>query len=264
MPIFKLGRKYASVLAAVALIGLLCTACGGTVSPEASFKPRFLPFEISIGASGHSSIEGSLSWTTEIGEFSIGAKYELPPKKSDSIFVILRNRHTGFDKVYEVRTDGDQFNAVVNGTTSITITNDQVLIDVTSGNIRSVAFKQVNNQISEASNASWMSRTGHAIAARWDAGWSQSWYKPYDLSKWAYSDSTINKWYGVGFVWFLLRLVLAIILALVDTVLTAGFLLGQLGFILFGPTGRDVIYGLMVLIAIVAAGSAARRLAPDP
>lgn len=113
-----------------------------------------------------------------------------------------------------MRTDGEQFNAIVNGTTSITVTNDQVLIDVTNGNIRSVTFKQVNNQIAEASSTSWWPKTRHAI-------------------------------------WFLIRLVFSIILALVDTVLTIGFLLGQLGFILFGPTGRDVIYGFLVLGAIV-------------
>jgi hypothetical protein len=249
-PALRLGRRSASTLAVFALLGLLCTACGGTISPKASFKPRFLPFEISIGASGNSTIEGSISWVTDIGEFSIGAQYELPSHNNNDIYVILRNRGTGFDKVYKVRTDGEQFNAIVNGTTSITVANDQVLIDVTNGSIRSVTFKQVDNQITEASATGWMPKTRHAIAARWDAGWSQSWYKPYSLSKWAYADSTIEKWYGVGFVWFLLRLVFSIILALVDTVLTAGFLLGQLGFILFGPTGRDVIYGLLVLIVI--------------
>jgi hypothetical protein len=247
----SLGRKSALTLVAFALLGLLCTACGGTISPQASFKSSVLPFEISIGASGNSTIEGNISWVTDIGQFSIGAQYELPPRNNSSIYVILRNHHTGYDKIYEVRTDGEQFNAIVNGTTSITVTNDQVLIDVTNGNIRSVTFKQVNNQIAEASATSWWPKTRHAIAARWDAGWSQSWYKPYGLSKWAYDDSTIDRWYGIGFVWFLIRLVFSIILALVDTALTIGFLLGQLGFILFGPTGRDVIYGFLVLGAIV-------------
>jgi hypothetical protein len=250
---FRLSRRSASTLAVFALLGLLCTACEGTVSPEASFKPSFLPFEISIGVSGDSTIEGNLSWATDIGEFSIGAKYELPPKRDNGIYVILRNRDTGYDKIYEVRTGEEQFNAIVNGTTSITVTNDQVLIDVTKGNIRSVTFKQVDNQIAEASDAGWAPRTGHAIAARWDTGWSQSWYKPYTLTKWAYGDSTIEKWYGVGFVWFLLRLLLAIILFFIDTVLTVGFLLGQLGFICFGPTGRDAIYGVLVLVVIVIA-----------
>ena len=96
------------------------------------------------------------------------------------------------------------------------------------------------------------------VAARWDAGWAQSWYKPYALAKWAYDDSTIEKWFGIGFIWFLLRLVLSIALALVDTVLTMGFFIGQFAFIIFGPTGRDVIYGFMILgvLILVIAGLA--------
>lgn len=249
--VLRLGQRGALALAVLGMISVLCTACGGTISPKAGFKPSILPFQISIGASGKSTIEGDVSWVTAIGEFSIGAQYQLPPRKPSSIYVILRNRHTGYDKIYEVRTNGGRFNAIVNGTTSITVTNDQVLIDVTNGKIRSVSFKQVSNQVAEASGAGWWPKTRHAVAARWDAGWSQSWYKPYGLAKWAYSDSTIEQWYGVGFVWFLLRLVFAIILALLDTLLTLGFLLGQLAFIAFGPTGRDVIYGLLVLGVMV-------------
>ncbi len=84
-----------------------------------------------------------------------------------------------------------------------------------------------------------------------DAGWAKSWYKPYGLARWAYSDSTIEKWYGAGFVWFLLRLLFSVFLGLIDTLLTLGFVLGQLAFIIFGPTGRDVTYGFLVLGFIV-------------
>jgi hypothetical protein len=48
----------------------------------------------------------------------------------------------------------------------------------------------------------------------------------------------------------LIRLIFAIVLALVDTLLSAAFLVGQLAFIVFGPTGRDVIYGLTVMIGV--------------
>lgn len=251
----RLGRGSALAVVFSLLLGLFLTGCGGTVTPTVSFKGSILPFDFSISTDGKSTIEGDISYAAPIGTFSIGAKYDLPQKDSKSIFVILRNRRTGFDKVYEVRTEGGQFNAVVNGTTSITVTRDQVLIDITSGTIRKITFKQVNNQLSEAPSAGWWPSTRHAIAARWDTGWGQSWYKPYNLARWAYSDSTIEKWYGAGFVWFLLRLILAIFLALIDTLLTVGFLLGQLAFIIFGPTGRDVTYGLLVLgfIALVIA-----------
>jgi hypothetical protein len=33
--------------------------------------------------------------------------------------------------------------------------------------------------------------------------------------------------------------------------LSLGFLLGQIGFLLFGPTGRNVIYGILVLIILI-------------
>jgi hypothetical protein len=234
------------------LLGLTLTGCGGTTTATASFKGSFLPVGISISTDGKSFVQGDISYATAIGTFSIGAKYDLPQQNSNSIYVILRNRHTGFDKVYEVRTDGAQFNAVVNGTTSITVTKDQVLIDITSGTIHKVTFKQVHSQLAEASSSGWWPTT----AARWDTGWVQSWYKPYGLARWAYSDTTIEKWYGAGFVWFLLRLIFAIVLALIDTLLTLGFLLGQAAFIIFGPTGRDVTYGFLVLATIVAVISA--------
>jgi hypothetical protein len=45
------------------------------------------------------------------------------------------------------------------------------------------------------------------------------------------------------------------VLALVDTVLTMGFFIGQFTGLIFGPTGlifgpagRDVVYGLMILL----------------
>jgi hypothetical protein len=60
----------------------------------------------------------------------------------------------------------------------------------------------------------------------------------------------MGRWYGIGFIWFLIRLILAIIFFIIDAVLSIGFLLGQIGFLFFGPTGRNVIYGILVLIPV--------------
>ena len=38
--------------------------------------------------------------------------------------------------------------------------------------------------------------------------------------------------------------------------LSIGFLLGQVTFMIFGPTGRDVVYGLMIIV-VVGGGIAA-------
>ena len=237
-------------LAFVFLLAMLCTSCGGNVQPNLTYQPEYLPVQLSLSPSGI-SIQGTTSLVTAIGVFSIGARYSLPLPNRDSIYVILRSRRAGYDHIFEVRTGADQFSAIVNGTTSISVSNDQVLIDVTAGSIKRITFKRVNVQIAERGNTSWPQREWHKAEVRWNEGWSQSWYKPFALTRWAYSDSTIARWYGIGFVWFLLRLVLAIVLFFIDTVLSFGFLLGQIGFVFFGPTGRDVIYGLLVLSVII-------------
>jgi hypothetical protein len=235
----RLARKSCIAVIAVPLLALLCSACGGSVSPTLSYKaPAFLPFSINIGKHDNNpTIEGNVSWITELGTFSIGAQFELPPPVNDTIRVILRNRDTGFDQIYQVRTGGDQFAAVVNGSTTISVSQDQVLIDITDGTIQSITFKQVNNQIAEAqSSGNGISRVVRTPMNRWDTGWNRSWYKPFMMSRWAYDDSTITKWYGIGFAWFILRLVLACFLGILDVLLTIFFFLGQLAVLCFGSS----------------------------
>jgi hypothetical protein len=251
------AKKSACTLAVILLLALL-TACGGA-NGHLSLQPFDLPFSIDYSPPNHWSIEGDKSFATPIGQFSIGAEYELPQNNSQSMYVILRNRRTGYDQIFDVKTGGEQFTAVVNGTTIVSVTNDQVLIDVTNGHIERITFKRANTAIAEVTSTNWFASTWHSAGAKWDEGWSQSWYKPFSLGKWAYDDSTIDKWYGAGFVLFLLRFVFAIALFIVDLILTFGFLFGQLGFMIFGPTGRDAIYGIEVLVVLfmVIAGIAA-------
>jgi len=235
----RLSRKSGTAIMVIPILALLCSACGGSVDPTLSYRaPAFLPFSITIGKhDGNPTIEGNLSWITELGTFSIGAQYELPPPVSGTIRVILRNRRAGFDEIYQVRTGGDQFAAVVNGTTTISVSQDQVLIDITDGTIQEITFKRVNSQIPEAQNGgNGISRVVQAPISRWDTGWNRSWYKPFMLSRWAYDDSTITKWYGLGFAWFFLRLILACFLGLLDAFLTIFFFIGQLAVLCFGPS----------------------------
>lgn len=222
-------------LALVLPLVMLCVACGGNVEPELNYKPPFLPVQLSIGKSGI-SVEGDSQLVTPIGSFSIGARYDLPSANSNSIYVILRNRRTGYDHIFEIRTGTEQFTAVVNGTTSISVSNSQVIIDVSDGKINKIEFRRVIDQLVDQGQGNWLQNKQHKEAVRWDAGWSKSWYKPFGLSSWAYDDSTITKWYGIGFIWFLLRLTLAVTLAVVDLILSLGFLIGQTTFMLFGPT----------------------------
>lgn len=148
--------------------------------------------------------------------------------------MVLRDRKSGYDKIFEVRTGSDQFTVVVNGTTSISVANGQVMIEITTGDIKTVAFKRSNGAVAEKASSGWLAVTGHKVATRWDEGWRDSWYKPFQL-----------------------RLILAIVLFVIDAVMTIGFIVGQGAFILFGPTGRDASYGLMILIVIIGGIKAA-------
>jgi hypothetical protein len=165
-PILRILQRRLWRLAAITLIGTVCAGCGNNVKPVATIRLNFLPVALSIGASGV-SIEGIKSLATPIGTFSIGALYELPPRNPGSTYVILRDRHTGFDKIYKVQTGADQFMAVVNGTTSISITNGQVLIDTTGGTIKRITFKRVSDPISQRGKANWLAEAWHIAAIRW-------------------------------------------------------------------------------------------------
>jgi hypothetical protein len=229
----RLVRKNGIFAILVILIALICSACRGSVSPDLSYKaPAFLPFHISIGKQGgNPTISGNVSWISELGTFSIGGQYELPPPEPGYIRVVIRDRQTGFDRVYQVRTNGDQFAAVVNGTTTISVSQDQVLIDVTKGNIQEIEFKRVSSQIGEGTpGIGWW----HTVTSRWDEGWTRSWYKPFMLSSWAYDDSTVTKWYGIGFIWFFLRFVFACVLGMLDLLFTILFFFGQVIVTIFG------------------------------
>lgn len=226
-------RRTATLIALATLLALICAACRGNVSPNLSYSaPAFLPFHISIGKrGGNPTISGNASWISELGVFSIGGQYELPPAAPGYIRVIIRDRRTGFDSVYQVRTNGDQFAAVVNGTTAINVSQNQVLIDVTNGKIQKITFKRMNIQVGEVkSGVGWW----HSVTSRWDEGWARSWYKPFMLSSWAYDDSTVTKYYGIGFLWFLVRLVFACILGFIDLIFTILFFFGQIVVTIFG------------------------------
>jgi len=263
--IYKVGsisilasKKLKKLLAAVVgvLLLVLCAACASGDGGSVSWSPDgLLPVKLTLGINGY-EISGSATLATDMGQFSLGAHYDLAPPTKSQIYVILEDRKTGFDHIFAVDTGGAEFTAVLNGTTVVTVTDDEVTIDVTSGTIKQISFKHVTDQVAVSAPQSFPGNVWHGVWSRWDKGWSESWYKPYSLTRWAYSDSTIEKWYGVGFVWFLLRLIFAMAMFLVDTVLSAGFVIGQVFFMFFGATGRDVTYGIMILFLLVAGGAA--------
>jgi hypothetical protein len=228
------------------LLGVITAACdtGSGTEVRGSYRPPVLPVKFVWSPSGV-SISGDNSIVTPIGIFSIGAQYSLP-REEDSIYVIMRDRDegvTGFDHTYKVESGSGEFIAVVDGRTTIQVANRRVLIDVTGGNVRTIEFKKAEPIVPQSTIG---------LVREWKEYSTSSFYAPFSLTKWAYDDSTISKWYGVGFVWFLLRLALAVFLLIfVDLPLTVVFVTAGTAYVLFGVTGRNVIYGLAALVLLL-------------
>ncbi|MFC5921915.1 hypothetical protein [Micromonospora vulcania] len=231
------------------LLVLALTGCDPETEGKVRYKPVLLPVSLTVGPDGV-AIEGETSFITPIGEFSIGAEYSLPPRDGSTIYVLLRDRKkgkTGFDQVFKVQTGRDQLTVVVNGTTTIQVKDGQVLIDVTGGAVKKVQFKRVDQAtVKEGGDSFWVK-----AGAKWSQGWESSFYKPFVLTRWAYDDSTIDKWCGLGFIWFLMRLALTLVLLLVDLVLSSIFLIAQIAYMFFEATGRNVVWGVAILVVVV-------------
>ncbi len=76
-------------------------------------------------------------------------------------------------------------------------------------------------------------------------------YHPFVLTSLAYDDSTINKWKGIGFLVFLIRLILAVIAFVVDIILTIVIGAGVLVGCLFGATVQNIFYGVLALSTLI-------------
>ncbi|WP_141703867.1 hypothetical protein [Planobispora rosea] len=241
-------RKAMRILLAILI--LATTGCSST-EVKTTYHPMFVPVKFEWSPSGI-KVSGESSIVTPIGVFSIGAEYALPEKAENAVYVIIRDAKgspdnpdsLGFDHIYLLKGGSGQLTAVVNGTSSIQVVDGQVLIDVTAGDVQTVEFKEAQVTTRE--------RTAGPLD-KWHAYWKSSFYTPFALSRWAYDDSTISSWFGLGFLWFLIRLVVALILGLVDLVLTVACVVAAIAFVLFGTTGQNIVYGLEALLVLLVA-----------
>jgi hypothetical protein len=234
------------LLCAVVGLGLLpaLVGCANTNEPRAEYKPPLLPVKLEITPSGV-SVTGDATIVTFLGTFSVGAKYSMAPPGEDTVRVLVLNRNkgpTGFHDIFDVRTGGGRFVAVTNGKTVIQVMDRMVQIDVTDGTVEEISFKTIDGELPKSADED--------AVSPWRAYWEWSPYHPFGLSRWAYDDSAMSKWYGVGFVWFLVRLCVAILLGLVDLVLTLVFLVAGVFDVLVGETARNIAFGVFALIGV--------------
>ncbi|MFD0689777.1 hypothetical protein [Actinomadura fibrosa] len=115
---------------------------------------------------------------------------------------------------------------------------------MTQAETKSIEFKPAQAAIQETSpnllSGAWK---------RWQRYWDDSFYSPLALSRWAYDDSTMGKWYGIGFIWFLVRLIIALFLSIFDIILILVCIVAAIFYVFFGTTGRNIAYGICSLLA---------------
>jgi hypothetical protein len=73
-------------------------------------------------------------------------------------------------------------------------------------------------------------------------------YEPFGLFNWAYDDSTIEKWNGIGFLVFFVRFIVACFLLVVfDIALTITFGVGNLVYLFLGEGIRNIFFALAAM-----------------
>jgi hypothetical protein len=222
------------VMIAIVVLSLTHWTCRG----KASYKPPLIPAKLVFDNYGAISVEGELSFFTLVGEFSIGAEYSLK-REANRVLVIVRDSRkppNGFDIIYRLNSDREEFVAVVNGTTLVQVLNRQVLIDVSSGSVKTIEFKYAENTIAQEHSAWWKA---------FPLG-----YYPFALVQWMYDDSCIGKWYGLGFLWFLLRFALSLIALFVDFILIFFLGIGVVLHSIFNETVRNIYFGFLGLLLL--------------
>lgn len=249
------------LLVVIFLVSACATA--NDVGPSVSYKPPLLPVKLTATTSGF-VITGDRTLVTHLGTVSIGANVRLPAKDEGTIRVVIRDRKrgsVGSDDIYNVEAGYGNFEAVTNGTTRIQVSSDrQVLIDVTDARVESIEFREV------APAALKESDDENFLLQWWSRHWSRHWetlpfgYHPWSLTRFMYDDSTIDKWYSIGFAYFLARLIVAVILAIIEFFIFAALFLAAIFYLFFGETGRNICYGLLSLFLLFMLGAFVQAL----
>jgi hypothetical protein len=250
-----MNRGVRRLVALPLVVFLTCTvvACGGSSSgmqPELEYKPIILPVKFVVGVDGV-EMSGESSIVTPVGVFTLNAGYNLS-RPQNSTYVVIRNRRqrpAPADNVFRVRAGGDRLDAVVDGHTEVAVKDGWVMIDVSGAKVRVIQLQQTRVVSADAGPAG-VALWWHNGLSRWNAGYDRPPYKPFMLTRWAFDDATLGKYYGLGFLWFLLRLALAILLFVVDLALTLVFLIAQFFNYFFGPTGANIVWGVFLLIIL--------------
>jgi len=244
----SLSSRLTIILVALLAATLLTASACSSQNVEVSFQPFTLPVKITW-KKGEIEISGERDIVTPVGTIKINAGVTLEEPDEEFFYVTLRDKQRDVDHVYKVNAGAGAFHAVVNGTTHIQAENRHVLITVKEGEIKTIEFRKAQSTLSQEKPGPVDKVIDH-IVGRWNEYWESTWHPPFAWARWAYDDSTMGAVPPFGFLWFLVRLVAAIILGLIDLVLLALCFLAAIAFIIGGTVLMNIVYGIAALIGL--------------
>jgi hypothetical protein len=211
----------------ISVVASLLIGCSTSVS----YKPPLLPVKLVIDNAGNISVVGEVSIVTFIGEFSIGAEYTIN-SEPDSILVIIRDRNKsshGLDTIYRVRSNGDELTVVLNGETTVQVANNQVLIDITNADVKSIEFKRTEN-------------SGVTSSGFWKTGEDK--YRPFKVMQRMMDKGT---WLSDA---------AALLLFPIELIAIPFWFYLRCAELLFGEVGRYGAYFIYMLVMLISVGTA--------
>ncbi|OVE80172.1 hypothetical protein BVY01_00670 [bacterium I07] len=192
------------------------------------------PDYIQIDQNRNIQFIGDMDFLKPLGVFD---SVLLPKSKNEKGEYILILNDAFLNKAFIYRINRDEYDveAVLAGNIVHYFVDGQVKVDIRNTNVNKIYFRIGTEP--KKKKEFW---AGTLFG-----------YRPFVLAKWCYDDSTIQKWHGLGFVVFLVRLFGSLILLIIDVILTLIFGVGQILYHLFGVTARNIGIGILFLIILI-------------
>lgn len=257
-PVESPGPLRGLVLAVFLLAVLSIASACSSGNAEVSFQPAMLPVKLTW-ENGNVKVSGERGIVTPIGVIGLNANVTFGEPDKDSFYVIFRDRRRSVANVYVVNGGAGSFQAIVNGLTRFHLEDRRFVIDVIDGETKTITFQRVPSAPQDA-KAGVAGTWTPGIVDRWNEYWETTWHEPFEWARWAYDDSTIGAVPPFGFLWFLVRLVLAIVLGLIDLILLVLCLIAALAFVIGGSVAMNIVYGLAALLGISIAVGVVRTV----
>jgi hypothetical protein len=138
----RTGQTLIALMAAITII-LAATGCsGGTAA--VSYKPPFAPISLTIDSHGSISVHASASIVTPVGTFSVGMGVAKGMSSIPGATLLIIKHWKGgslVDDVYKIEIESEEITVVLDGRTTLTVSEGRVIADASEATVHSLVIK---------------------------------------------------------------------------------------------------------------------------